>query len=144
MAVCGVSPSMNNYQTMHWRSDRSFSLDLLKWQNKKSLRTLSIVELKIAQLKCFMKKVSHIFIPFSNWYVCLKYCIFNANVNMQKKSYLGDNFIAIRPWNQELHILLLCNLIYVFRNELGENQGWGNNNSLLICSSRCFVKFKVL
>ena len=36
-------------------------------------------------------------LPFSEWHVCLEYCIFNANVNMQKKSYLGDNFIAVRP-----------------------------------------------
>ena len=51
--------------------------------------------------------------PFWNG-TCLEHCIFNANVNLQKKTYLGDKFIAIRPWNHELHIQLLCNLIYLF------------------------------
>ena len=47
-------------------------------------------------------------------FVCLEYCIFNANVNMQKQAYLGDNFIAIGPRNQKLHIQLLCSTIHEF------------------------------
>ena len=78
------------------------------------------LELKIVQLHVFsIKRISRFFAILYSMeeFVCLEYCIFNANVNMQKLAYLSDNFIAIGPRNQKLHIQLLCNTIHEFGGE---------------------------
>ena len=94
---------------------------MLSWRTKRILYTLSIAwtEDRTIVLLSMNESISHFFLVYPFWNgTCLERCIFNANLSLQKETYLGDKFIAIRPWNHELHNQLLCNLIYLFGKKI--------------------------